>query len=521
MSSVAQITPAVNGGLRVAAYLRVSSEEQIEGYSLDAQLSYVRKWAAERNNQIVKVYREEGQSAFRGTRSEFGKLIRDAGRNEFDAVVVHKWDRFGRNREEVIVNKIMLRKKCSVKIFSVTEPGQDDGNSNVGMLIESIMESVNHWYSVNLGTEVAKACLEKHEQGLQLNRAPTGYDMVERRLIINETEALGVIRAFERYSTGQYSYTDIANLLNEMRIKTKTGRRFSKDNVREMLRNPIYIGKVRYQRTSYNPDGSRSYASPISIRDGQHEAILDETQFNKVQEIQKKRKHEKGKSNYKPHLLRGLIYCQRCADSAPDNALPSWSKMYCRQHSGHKTRYVYCDAVNKGHKACGQKGVIADVLEEQVIDLLSHLKPGNDWRKRAIETLAGRISENDVLKRLDELKVIARNMDFRFDRGLIVDIDDYLTQRAGVQEQIDKLEPLLTVSEELEQAASLLNNFKAHFEACGGDLKKQHELIRLIIDRVYVKDEKITRVVFTQDCELVLTGGEYQYVSHKSGRQGT
>lgn len=154
-----------------------------------------------------------------------------------------------------------------------------------------------------------------------------------------------------------------------------------------------------------------------------------------------------------------------------------------------------------------------------MIELLSNLKPGPDWRGRAIKALAGKISHNDAARQLDELKAIARNMGFRFDKGLIVDLNEYMRERESIKAQIDKLAPLLTPTQELEQAASLLNHFEMHFVACGGDISKQHELIKLIVERVYIRDKQITRVVFTHDCELVLLGGDIQFVtlSHESG----
>lgn len=157
-----------------------------------------------------------------------------------------------------------------------------------------------------------------------------------------------------------------------------------------------------------------------------------------------------------------------------------------------------------------------------MIDLLSNLQPGDDWHEKAIQVLAGWIGDADVLKRLEELRTIARNMDFRFDKGLIIDPDEYVKERKKVQEELDQLTPLLSVSDELEQAASLLKSFSAHFAACGDDVQKQHELVKLIIEHVYVRDNIVTRVVFTQECEIVLLGGgKIRYVSHKSGREGT
>src|SRR5687768_16201040 len=137
----------------------------------------------------------------------------------------------------------MLRTKCGVKIFSVSEPGKDAGGGG-SLLIVGFMVVDKHHHSWNVVNELLKGHQEKHERGLHLRQPALGYELAERCLSIVEEEAAGVILAFNMYSSGNYSYTDVGNMLNEQGYRTKTGRNFSKDNVREMLRNPLYIGKV-------------------------------------------------------------------------------------------------------------------------------------------------------------------------------------------------------------------------------------------------------------------------------------
>lgn len=75
MLSVTQ-TPSGKNGMRVVGYVRVSSDEQVEGYSLDAQESAIKRYALEYGMQLVSIYRDEGQSAFHHSdRAQFSRLI--------------------------------------------------------------------------------------------------------------------------------------------------------------------------------------------------------------------------------------------------------------------------------------------------------------------------------------------------------------------------------------------------------------------------------------------------------------
>lgn len=508
---------------RAAVYLRVSSEEQIDGYSLDAQERQCREYAESRGMQIIRIYREEGQSAFRGARPSMDALLRAASEGAFDAVIVHKWDRFGRNRRDTVAYKAMLRNQYRIALYSVTETGEDD-DAVSGYVVEGILEVVNHMYSMNLSREVSKAYAEKHAQGLHTRNAPFGYDKDGRLLAINEHEAQGVVLMFEAYDTGQYSYADTARLLNEQGYRTKShGRAFTKDTVREMLRNPIYVGKVRYQQTDYNPDGTRSFRNPVHVNDGQHEAIISEDLFDRVQARMEERKHRRGRASSRPYLLRGLLYCERCMLNPPEKPIPSWGKIHSREHQSHHTRYGFCSSRSRGLQWCGQPSIHLDKLEDQVLQVLSHLQIGADWRERVINAVAEKKGARNLAEYLAELHQIAANMDYRFDRNLLVDREAHIQERWRIQEEIEKLQPLMTVPEELEYAADLLNNFSSHFAACGGDVALQHELVKLIVERVYVRDDRVSKILLTAQCRIVVVGAEMfvEDNGHIIGREGT
>ena len=141
--------------------------------------------------------------------------------------------------------KSLLRYDYEIKVFSVSEPSEDS-DGPMGALIEGIMESVADWYSKNLATEVAKGKKERTLQGLHNNSAPFGMKKNESKVLVpDEIEFPGLKLAFELYASDEYSDTDIALILNQHGFRTNRGRLFSKDTVRAILQNPIYLGKVR------------------------------------------------------------------------------------------------------------------------------------------------------------------------------------------------------------------------------------------------------------------------------------
>jgi len=150
-----------------------------------------------------------------------------------------------------------------IKVFSATEPSEDS-DGPIGALIEGIMESVADWYSRNLATEVSKGKKERGQQGLHNNRPPFGADKDENHVLVpDEHEFPGLLMAYTEFATGKYSDTDIARMLNKAGYRSKTGRPFSKDTVRDLLQNRTYLGEVKYQEYRRNADGSRSYDAPV------------------------------------------------------------------------------------------------------------------------------------------------------------------------------------------------------------------------------------------------------------------
>jgi DNA invertase Pin-like site-specific DNA recombinase len=485
--------------MRYAAYLRISSEEQIGNYSIEAQRRAIQTWIQAQGGQLVNIYIDEGHSGRTSERPAFVQMRQDARKAKFDALVVHKFDRFARNRTDALAIKSLLRYDYNIKVFSVTEPSEDS-DGPIGALIEGIMESVAEWYSKNLAAEVSKGRREKSQQGYHNNQPPFGLMREGKNLVPNPKELPGLILAFEAYATGRYGYAGVAKLLNERGYHSKSGRRFSKDTVREILRNEIYLGKVRYQETKHNAAGKRTFTEPIKWFDGQHESVISKELFEKCQQVRAERdKHKQAPASFRPYLLRGMVYCQHCcANPHADADFPSWGKMYAQNNHG--IYYYRCGAKYAGLD-CPQLAARQDSIDAQVLAVLSTLKPPADWHARILQTVSDILGEQSLAQRLAEIHATIERMDFRWDSGFITDKADYLEKRLRLQQELEKLTP---VREELDVAVDLLGNFAEYFKRCGDDVARQHDLLRLIVERVYVDNSQVVAMTLKADYHVVL-----------------
>ncbi|MCL2019630.1 MAG: recombinase family protein [Oscillospiraceae bacterium] len=299
-----------------AAYIRVSTEEQTE-LSPDSQLKEIRKYAESKSIKLLEehIYVDAGISG-RSTakRPEFNKMISIAKMKAkpFDIILLWKFSRFARNREDSIVYKSILRKECGIDVVSISEALGDDKTS---VLIEALIEAMDEYYSLNLAGEVKRGLLEKVERGEPVTTPSFGYNIVDSRYIIDEERAKLVRSLFYDYLNGT-GLRALAVGMNNMGVLTNRGGKWDRFNIEYILRNPVYIGKIRYNtehrtRRKYEDKG-------IIIKQGLHEPIIDEETFNKTQErlayikstFNKGEHHEPRSGN--DFILRGLIKCSNC-----------------------------------------------------------------------------------------------------------------------------------------------------------------------------------------------------------------
>ena len=298
-----------------AAYIRVSTDDQIE-YSPDSQLRAIQNYAEKNGYYLPEqyIFMDEGISGRTvGKREGFKQMIALAKSKPkpFESILVWKYSRFARNREDSVVYKSMLRKQCGIDVVSISESTGDD---KMSILFEAMIEAMDEYYSINLSEEVKRGMTEKAKRGGVLSIAPFGYKVVDGDYMIVESEAMIIKEAFSDYLAGS-GFLTIAKKFNAIGIKTHRGNPIENRTVEYWLNNPTYIGKTRW-----NPTGktSRDYTNKnIIISDGTHEPIIDDNTWTAVQQ-----KLREDKSRYKSHMrkpkggmsywLNGVLRCGKC-----------------------------------------------------------------------------------------------------------------------------------------------------------------------------------------------------------------
>lgn len=296
-----------------AAYIRVSTDDQVE-YSPAAQLRELRDYAASHNMVIDDryVYADEGISGRKAeNRPRFMQMISDAKTKPrpFDVVLVHKFDRFARSREDSIVYKSVL-KRCGVEVVSIKEPLAEGSYAGV---MEAIYESFAEAYSLNLAQEVRKGMTEKALRGELQSTPPFGYIVENGVLVPEESTAPIVVEIFNRYLSGE-GFFPIARWVNSLGIKTRRGGKFANRTVEYILKNPTYTGVLSWNpKRPSRPD--RLEEETITAKGG-HVPLVSEEIFNAVQ---KRIEESKATHRYhgrpcweKKHWLSGIVRCSAC-----------------------------------------------------------------------------------------------------------------------------------------------------------------------------------------------------------------
>ena len=307
----------MNTNIRTAAaYIRVSTDSQTE-LSPDSQIKVVREYGKNHGFLIPQeyIFRDDGISGRHADkRPAFNEMIATAKQkpSPFSAVLLWKFSRFARNQEESIFYKSMLRKN-GVEVISISEPMLD---GPFGTLIERIIEWSDEYYSIRLSGEVRRGMTEKVERGGAVSIPAFGYNIVDKKYIINPQTAPFVRKIYADFIGGK-PIIQIARELNALRIRTTRGNRWENRTVEYILRNPVYIGKIRW-----NPKRRtrRDYDDPdVMIVDGQHEPIIKEDVFNAAQELiaanKKKYNRYNRAANGDTYMLHGLVKCSNCGGS--------------------------------------------------------------------------------------------------------------------------------------------------------------------------------------------------------------
>ncbi len=378
---------------RAALYIRVSTDDQTE-YSPDSQIKLCRKYALDNNYEIMEnhIYKEDGISGTKADkRPQFQKMIANAKSKPkpFDVILVYDFSRFARNKDESVMYKTLLRKKLDIDVISITQPLSSGKES---IILESMYEAMDEYYSLNLSENVKRGKIEKASRGEHQGNAPYGYiyNKNTKMIEIDEERADIVRMIFNEWIKPETTIRSIVLKLNSMGIKTVRGCSWADRSIHIILRNPVYIGYTRFtvggmKRNWHHPD--------TKIVKGKHEPILEKEIWDKAKE--KMDDHDAIWTKYKKpqvkheHWLRGLVHCSSCGKTLVK------VKVYNR------AAYFQCAWYTKGRCIDSHH-----ILEKDLVDAIL-----NQIKLDFTEKLNITISENNHNDSTDELFILKKQLE--------------------------------------------------------------------------------------------------------------
>lgn len=283
--------------MNVVIYARVSSAEQVSGYSIDAQVDQCRDWSHARGYTVSQVYIEPGQSAKTDERPVFQRMIRAVCNGQIEAIIVHKVDRFARNLLDLLRYKKLLS-DYDATIYSVSEEFFN-GDSPENELVMMIMGATAEYVAKNIGAEAEKGQTAKAQSGTWPgSQVPVGYIRVgeKRAARIEICPHMGpmIRQAFIDFSGGAYTISEWVVIARERGYRSRTGRLVNRSSWHYIFRNIFYRGRFIWKGTEYQ---------------GDHPQLVDEETWQRVQDLLESR-NSGGKHNRHFWLLRGLLWSE-------------------------------------------------------------------------------------------------------------------------------------------------------------------------------------------------------------------
>lgn len=464
--------------MNVVIYARFSSHSQTE-QSIEGQLKECYAYALRNDYTVVGEYIDRALSGTTDRRPEFQKMISDSSKKTFQAVLVYQLDRFARNRFDSATYKAKL-KKNGVRVLSARENISADAN---GVLMEAVLEGMAEYYSVELSQKIKRGMDINAEKCLSTGgNLALGFKTENKKIVVDPLTAPIVVKIFEMYVTGS-TMADIIRYLNANQIKTSYGNEFNKNSINRILRNKRYIGTYTY-RGNEVPNGLP--------------CIVDEDLFWEAQRIMEKNKKAPARAKAKvDYLLTTKLFCGHC--EAAMTGISGTSKTERKYH------YYQC-VTNRRDKTCDKKTVSKEYIEDLVVNKLREfLTPDNiSMIAKEVVDLCERESNSDNAKRLQKLlaenEKAMENLLKALESGQAIDIiTERITQKKKERDELSTQLLLETAQHPVPTTKEIrffLNQFR---KGDINDPKYRQGLVDMLVNKIYLYDDKMTVLCNTQD----------------------
>ena len=510
---------------RVGLYMRLSREDgdKEESSSVTNQREMLKRYVSEQENFfIVKEYVDDGYTGTNFDRPGFKQMIEDIEAGIIDTVITKDLSRLGRERLGVGHYTEIYFPEHNVRYIALLD--------NIDTYIDSGMNDmapfkgvINDMYVRDISKKIRSSLIERKKAGNFLGvTAPYGYQKDPNNkfhLIINEKEAEVVKRVFRLYLEGN-GLTRIAQILTkdgipvpgESRDIGKTRRTalyssWKQTTIRRILDNRVYLGElVQFKRRKINYKSKRRINVPEEERyicKGTHEAIIDEEDFNTIQNILKKNKSFKGTRH--DYLFKGLLYCAECGArlniTYSNYALKkygeyrytticySYSRLYSDICTRHSNSIPELEEVLIKHIKEVCKRYINENLQDELINMAKkqkqlELKQINNEKR--LETIS---------KKISDIGLYIKNLYMDKVKGVVSE-NDYISLVADFTKDRDNL------IKEKEELIKIINNQKPQIDKTAKIEKLAKEFLSLEKPTKQLLNELIEKITISENKEI-------------------
>lgn len=386
--------------------------------SIEGQFKECRAYAERMGYTIVGEYKDEHLTGTSDNRADFQRMIKDSNKKTFEAVLVYQLDRFARSREYSAKYKSILRKN-GVRLISARENISDDAS---GIILESVLEGMAEYYSVELGQKVERGMKINASKHLYIGGYITlGFKIVDKKYTIDEQTASITLNAYKMYDN-DHTIEEVREYVNnQLKVIDKRNKKgelvqYSKGAIRNLLADKRCMGTYIYK------DKETPNAIP---------QIVDVNLFNRVQERLDKNKHSPSRlKTTNDYILTTKLFCGHCKDVMVGICGTS--------RTGKRHAYYSCNKARK--KQCNKKNVKKEIIEDIVVKEARNILTDENINKiaKTVVKLVEKEKDTSTLKMLqNRLKQNEKQKANLFESLKICDIDSV---RRSIFEEIAKVE---------------------------------------------------------------------------------
>ena len=461
----------------VCIYARYSPGSRQTDQSIEGQYRVCQEYADAHGYKIIKTYADKHKTGTNDDREEFRQMIKDSEKGLFDAVLVWKNDRFGRNMEDMVLNEMRI-KRNGVSLISCTEPVAD---GPLGGMQKAMLMGMAEFYSATNAENVRRGLMESARKcQITSGAIPFGYIAGEdKRFHTDPVAAAAVLEIFQRYDGGELLF-HIMDDLNSRGIKTFMGKPLARSTMYSILRNERYTGVYIY--------------ADIRVEGGMPQ-IVPKDLFERVQIKMEKNKHAPARAKAaEPFILTTKCFCGLCGASMAGESGTS--------KTGARHYYYGCvhrKNIRDKSTACKKKPIRKDVLEKLVIDTtLDVILRESTIKSIAADLVAWQQAQKDTMI-LDGLRSRRKQCEKAID-NLVAALETGAaspTIAARIRDREDELEniKLAIAEQELVQEKfdekQILYYLSNITKGDRSDIRYAQSLVDTFINSVYVYEDKV------------------------------